>query len=139
MLESYQWQCRLAVWSAGLVMVMLMVAACGGTPTPGVEQVFPVETEGAVAAEAQETAIDEPTDEPTAEAEVAQTEKAATAEPTEEVAANETPLDAGTTSGAVCQTVNVPENNLVPMVSEADWTKGPADAPVTLVEYGDFQ
>lgn len=26
-----------------------------------------------------------------------------------------------------------------PPISEADWTKGPADAKVTIVEYGDFQ
>lgn len=36
------------------------------------------------------------------------------------------------TSGADVQTA-------YPPITEADWSKGPADAKITIVEYGDFQ
>ena len=31
------------------------------------------------------------------------------------------------------------EQSLVPLVSDTDWTHGPEDAEVTIIEYGDFQ
>ena len=31
------------------------------------------------------------------------------------------------------------EQSLVPAVSDADWTHGPEDASLTIIEYGDFQ
>lgn len=31
------------------------------------------------------------------------------------------------------------EETIYPPISATDWTKGPADAKVTIVEYGDFQ
>lgn len=31
------------------------------------------------------------------------------------------------------------EQSLVPPVSDSDWTHGPEDARVTIIEYGDFQ
>jgi hypothetical protein len=35
--------------------------------------------------------------------------------------------------------VTVPENQLIATASEDDWAKGPTDAAITVIEYGDFQ
>ncbi len=32
-----------------------------------------------------------------------------------------------------------PAETIYPPITSSDWTKGPADAKVTIVEYGDFQ
>jgi hypothetical protein len=31
------------------------------------------------------------------------------------------------------------EQSIIPPVSDSDWTQGPEDAKVTIIEYGDFQ
>jgi len=35
--------------------------------------------------------------------------------------------------------VFLPEDPNIPPVGSDDWIKGPVDAPITLIEYGDFQ
>jgi len=38
-----------------------------------------------------------------------------------------------------CVADPIPEDPNIPPVIASDWSKGPADAPIALIEYGDFQ
>lgn len=117
-----------AVGLAGLLLSSLLLAACGGAAEPATpEQPAPAQSQ-ATATEA--AAPSSPTAEVTEAA-------AATEQPTAIAATNQ----AAEVSGppAACQPVDIPTNTLIAPVSDQEWSKGPADAPVTLIEYGDFQ
>jgi hypothetical protein len=112
----------MAVIVVGLLLAGLL-AACGGeaqsTQTPAEES--PTEV-----AAATETA-------PTAEA----------AAPTEEPMADNGAIDeeqpAEPAGPISCSAIEIPDNALTAAASTDDWSKGPADASITLIEYGDFQ
>jgi len=120
------------VWLTSLLAASLTLAACGGATEPvSQEPTAPAQTVEAVA-----TSI---TDQ---EAEKVQ-EAAATTEDTAEVAAATSEAEATPSENsapqAICQAADIPNNDLIAPVSAEDWSKGPANAPVTLIEYGDFQ
>lgn len=106
------------------VLISVFLAACqsaAGSPT----------TQPSATAEPQEdtpTAASSPTVEtaPTATQE----------EPTEQV---ENPQEANCTVVSRQPTPGPTEQSIIPPVSESDWTHGPEDAKVTIIEYGDFQ
>lgn len=153
MLKRYLPQPNLTVWAACLLVAGLTLAACGGatesvseeTSTAGeTEAVAPTtvaeaETEAPEEQEAAEE-VAAPTATTAAEAEAPEDQEAA-----EEVAATDEaeavqPEGLSTEASPVsCESVDVPDNELIAAASDDDWSKGPATASVTVVEYGDYQ
>jgi hypothetical protein len=126
MLKRYFLRPTLAVWIVGLFSVSLALTACGGAVEA---PVTPVATEETItqATEKQKA---------TATEEVATEEVEATKE---NGSTPEQNLPTAASIEAGCQTTEIPGNDLIAAVSDTDWAKGPANAPVTLIEYGDFQ
>ena len=66
-----------------------------------------------------------------------------TATLTEDLAVEDEASDVITSPPATCTAVSAlapsEEASLFPEVTSTDWARGPADAAVTIVEYGDFQ
>ncbi|MCG3210767.1 MAG: hypothetical protein FOGNACKC_04398 [Anaerolineae bacterium] len=126
---NVQFRRSMAAGLAGLTLLALL-AACGGetqssAPTPAGE------TPTAVASAAQTEATAEsatPTTAPTANA----NDNAA--------ASSDLPVaPVGPTGPASCTPIEIPNNALTSLAKADEWSKGPESAPITLIEYGDFQ
>ncbi len=127
MLKPFQPQ---AVGLVSLLSLSMLLAACGGAAQPA-------SPEPSSPAQGQETAVGAAESSPTAAvAEAATEEPTAIAAATNETAAAPA---ASSRAPAVCQPVDIPSNTLIAPVSDQEWSKGSASAPVTLIEYGDFQ
>lgn len=135
-----------AVWLMSLLLLGLSLTACGGESTPAAPDPQPATTEAQTAGESEtdttvtEEAATEATAQVTEEPFEAATEEVA--ETTEEEPGADEDLVAQEpllNNEAVCQAVKIPDNPLIAEVSAEDWVKGPADAAITLIEYGDFQ
>jgi vancomycin resistance protein YoaR len=116
-----------------LLTGILLLSACGSAAPPA-----PAETASAepVAEQPTQQAVAQVTESaPTATTATTPTASAGGDAPaaTVEIAAPTVPLP------ATCQAINIPNDERIPAPSAGDWSEGPADAPLTLIEYGDFQ
>jgi len=112
------WKRLLSVLSLGLA---LLISACSSSASPAVSTPVEPPEEGAT------TALP-----PTVAAEPTSTEPGP-------VVVTETPADPTCEVDPPRPTPNPTDEMLFSVDPEEDWTKGPADAAITIVEYGDFQ
>lgn len=75
-----------------------------------------------------------------ATAEVAEAvDEMATTEATEEAISTAPAPAVAASPPASCETIDIPDNELLPAPTEDDWALGPETAMITVIEYGDFQ
>ena len=127
-------------WLTGLLLLSLFLAACGGAAQPAPAQTG--EPAAGTTTESDNCDVESacgPT--PTEEFAGAETTEPEAQQPasTEEAAEVAAAPGQNSTAAAVCQPVEIPINTLVAPASDQEWSRGPADAPITLIEYGDFQ
>ena len=155
MLKQYLIRPSVVFGIIGLLVGSLILAACGGSgqPTSAVSTA-PVEaedtpdistdTQDEIAADSppaeNESVVDKDTPTPATETMVGESETvpvndAAECKPADP---NEDPIAGVTEYVNEYIEMNL-TNDAIPTVSDSDWAKGPADAPVTIIEYGDFQ
>jgi len=144
---------RRSVWIVGMVALLvlgLILTACGGATTPAAEAPAPTEEAVGAAPPAEDTpaAVEEP--EPTDTPEESSPAETSTETEALSIAQGATaaaclPADPNTDplAGAILYLDKyIDDNDInegIPAVTDADWTKGPANAPVTIIEFGDFQ
>ena len=131
MSKPYLWRLSRAAWGVtSLLVIALTLAACGGaatTPEVAEEPAAASPTEAQVE-EAEAVAQNTPTTE--------KAEPTATEATEAEEAAEAAPQQAS--GPATCAPLEIPDSLISP-VNDEDWAKGPATAPVTVMELGDFQ
>jgi len=140
---------------AALLVLGLILTACGGAATPAAEAPAPTEEVVAAAPPAEDTPVAAEEPEPTDTPEEETTEASSPVETPTETEASSTdqkgtaaaclPADPNTDplAGAILfidEYIDAGKTNEgIPPVTGADWAKGPADAPITIIEFGDFQ
>lgn len=117
------------------IFVLSGIVGCNGQPTmrPTVTAALPTATTERVAE--TEAPIEEAVSEDVAEVETDGEDENLEAQTEEE----ETVSGPVSELVAACSAINIPSNPLIGEVSEGEWSKGSASAPLTLIEYGDFQ
>ena len=122
--------------SAGLAAVLI-----GCSTAPPATQAPPAPTEGLPAAVAAFSPTSAPASTEAASAPTEQTAPTEQAAPSVQVAptVQATPPYPTPNPNPICVATPLTVDAKVPPVGEGDWIKGPADAAVTMIEYGDFQ
>ena len=141
---------RRSVWMVGMLTFLvlgLILTACGGA-APTTEAPAPTEEVAEATTPAQDTPVmkeePEPTD--TSEEEMVE-ESSAESEASDQVGTAAACLSADPNTDPIAGAIVFLDeyieagqiNEGIPAVTDADWAKGPADAPVTIIEFGDFQ
>ncbi len=148
MLKRYLWRPALVAWLTGLLLAGLTLAACGSAATPPAAVLTtPASPVGAVtdtpAAFAGETqAAPTAAEKPTAIAETPAVTTSLPAKPQKPVCEAADPKTDPLTGAFELLSKYIDDtkpNPAIAAVTDKDWSKGPANAPVTIIEYGDFQ
>ncbi|MEJ2709257.1 MAG: hypothetical protein P8074_16730 [Anaerolineales bacterium] len=114
-----------------MLLLGILLAGCQAASPAGVETTAQSSATAIPTQTPQEKAVEEPT--------------ATQAQATRQVASPSEEVIAGTAPPPGCTVVSrIPtpgptERSIFPAVSDEDWTQGPSDAYVTILEYGDFQ
>ena len=128
-----------AIWLLVLLIAVVALSACGAAATSQPEE-----------ADTAAVQTEEPVEEPAEKAATSQESEAAPAQETEtadnenllapeqELASTEAACHAATALNDPIMAALQP-NIAITTVTDEDWAKGPADAAITLIEYGDFQ
>ncbi len=146
-------------WMGGLtalLMASLTLAACGSAATPAADVSTPTEESANVTPVEDTPAAEEMEPTPPVEEELEEAAEERVAETAEaefgsetgsqnEIVAECTPADPNDDpiAGAIVylnEYIDAGQaSDTIAPVTEDDWTKGQANAPVTMIEYGDFQ